>query len=80
MTEQMKALGVIKKACSTVTPRTRLSEQSFKMKGNGYMTPTFQRYKLMVIQNSPINHLLFSRKQKGPKRESINKFPCLSVY
>ena len=33
MTEQMKALGVIKKACSTVTPRTRLSEQSFKMKG-----------------------------------------------
>ena len=39
------------------------------------MTPTFQRYKLMVIQNSLINHLLFSRNQKGSERESINKFP-----
>ena len=34
MTEQKKALGLIKSARSTVTPRPRLSaEQSFKMKG-----------------------------------------------
>lgn len=39
------------------------------------MTPTFQRYKLMVIQNALINHLLFPKNQKGSNRKSINKFP-----